>query len=395
MAFLSGRSLPPELCSLSVDIAPGSDGKLPTEVRLFKAGENSTLKGPFIFDKRSAEVVMARYAQHGVDVMLDLEHLSTDEEAPNFDPDARGYGKLAVRNGELWLVDISWAGDGAERITSRRQRYVSPVFSYDKERRITGIHNVALTAMPATDHAMPLAASARGKTTMDWKTLCKLARSFRDAVKSGKSTDEAMATLAVDLKTLQAMGKLLGVDAGADLGSLIAAVIGFADELQNPATKKEAPPEAAPEGDSPVAMSAKANTAELETLRAETAKQAKLVAELQAERAARESTERRELVAELVKLGRELPATAWSDDEATTPRGSLGTMPMPELRERVSAFAKLGAMTFGQASKPPAAADAAITLSPSALERAKARGVDTEKLAAVRGRFRTVRSSKS
>lgn len=56
------------------------------------------------------------------------------------------------------------------------------------------------------------------------------------------------------------------------------------------------------------------------------------------EKRALESTERRHLVGELVKLGRETPATAWANKEATEPKGYLASMPIQELRDRVAAF---------------------------------------------------------
>lgn len=100
--------------------------------------------------------------------------------------------------------------------------------------------------------------------------------------------------------------------------------------------------------------------AQVVTLRAELAKRdedakaAKLAAEHEAKvtKLAAESTERRSLVAELVKLGRETPATAWADDSATMPRGSLGTMPLSELRDRVKAFGGV-ALARGDVTHPP------------------------------------------
>jgi ClpP class serine protease len=57
---------------------------------------------------------------------------------------------------------------------------------------------------------------------------------------------------------------------------------------------------------------------------------------------ARAKTERNGLVAKLVQLGKETPATAWVDPTARElePKGSLATMPLEELRERVATFEK-------------------------------------------------------
>ena len=138
-------------------------GVLPTEFKLFAPGRNETTKGAFIFDEQAAREVMAAYRQHGVDLSIDLEHLSLEDpvSSRNFDPDARGWCKLEVRrDGSLWAVQVSWTPDGAARLRERRQRYVSPAFDVDPNtRRIREVHNVAITAIPATHKTMPLVAA--------------------------------------------------------------------------------------------------------------------------------------------------------------------------------------------------------------------------------------------
>ena len=150
--------------SLSIAV----DGDAPArELRIFSAGWNKTEKGSFLFDAAAAKAVMTAYEKHGVDRMIDLEHLSLDEEAPHFDPDARGWTKLELRNGELWAVNLSWTPDGMARLQSKTQRYLSPTFAWEKKtRRVQWIHNIALTAIPATHDAQPLiAASVRDART--------------------------------------------------------------------------------------------------------------------------------------------------------------------------------------------------------------------------------------
>jgi hypothetical protein len=62
---------------------------------------------------------------------------------------------------------------------------------------------------------------------------------------------------------------------------------------------------------------------------------AKQTAAHAAERATLEASERRRLVGELVKLGAEIPATAWADDKATNPAEPWASMPIEQLRSRV------------------------------------------------------------
>lgn len=345
-----GRKGRPAHC-LHVTLDLGADGKLPTEVRLFRRGANSTRKGVYVFDDAAAELTMAAYAEHGVDVMVDLEHLSLDPDAPNYDPDARAYGRLELRDGELWLVGINWTPDGADRVSTRKQRFVSPAFDVDDQGRVILIFNVAITAQPATDFAMPLAASMTGEPSMNPKLL-RLVRDSAEKIlallKDGKSTEDALRTLSIDPKQFQAMAKVLGADAS-DVTAVIAAVRDWLKEFEDAAAGKkpaekpadEPAPDAAPQ-----AM--RATSTELETLRAEARDQAKQLQALKAERDEREAVERRELVGKLVVLRRETPGTAWEDSTlepaALRPRGSLRTMPIVELREKVEAFEKLGAI---------------------------------------------------
>src|SRR4051812_35017161 len=109
------------MLSLAVGDAP------PSEFRIFKAGWNPTMLGPLLFDALAAKTVMDAFSKHAADGMIDLEHLSLDAKSPNFDPDARGWYRLELRNGELWAVVLSWTDDGTARITEKRQRYTSPV----------------------------------------------------------------------------------------------------------------------------------------------------------------------------------------------------------------------------------------------------------------------------
>lgn len=153
------RPILAKLGARSIEIPLDGDG-LPAAFRLFKAGANETTKGTFLFDEEAARSVMEAATGHGVDLMLDLEHLSLDQESNAYDPDARAWFRLEVRDGELWAVDVRWTDDGARRLKERTQRYISPAFAVDEDGRVIEIVNVALVAMPATHGTAPLVAAA-------------------------------------------------------------------------------------------------------------------------------------------------------------------------------------------------------------------------------------------
>jgi hypothetical protein len=295
--------------------------------------------------------------------MVDLEHLSLDDESPSFDPDARGWFDLEVRDGELWAVRIRWTPDGERRLREKTQRYISPAFPTDDDGRITRIVNMALTAMPAT-HDTPalVAAGDRGTRTMDPKQL-KLAFEIHKLRNAGVKDDEILTKLSIDIKTLQGVVKAMGGDPGSTLDVLLGTVAQFAEKIKSMVSGEPAPepaepaPEPAAMADDmdpePVAASDR-DAAELTRLREEkrlkAEKDAAELTKLRAEAAKRDAEERVSLVAQLVVLGRETPATAWVGSDGKTPRGSLATMPLVELRERVKDF---GGQPITLGVKPP------------------------------------------
>lgn len=145
----------------------GEDGTLPTEFRLFAYGDNPNTKGNAIFDADAAASVMAKYAERGcVDVPIDLEHRSLDDRAVALTKDAtdsQGWLKLELRPDGLWAVDVHWTPEGAERLLSKKQRYMSPAFCWlDEENgRVGEIINVALVSMPALHNQPALIAASR------------------------------------------------------------------------------------------------------------------------------------------------------------------------------------------------------------------------------------------
>jgi len=389
------------LVQLSVD-----GDTLPTEFRLFKAGENASRKGSFLFDDEAAAAVMAAYREHGVDVMIDLEHLAVAPEevtgdARNFDSSARGWCKLELRDGELWAVDVKWTEDGARRLRNKEQRYISPAFSTDDEGRIVELYNIALTALPATDHTPALVAAStanRGPGNMKPEQI----RKALELLRAGKTDEQVIETLSIDVKTLQAVVKAMGGDPSADLATMMGTVAGFAKSLVEAAAGKqddpEPPAEPAAEGgetaalagddDDPDGKALREGVKELETLRKDTKAMATELATLKREREERETAERRELVAGLVVCRKFNPADVWADVEAdkpSKPKSWLRTMPLEELRS----MAKRAGATQnvpGAAPEPPKPEGVtvidSVEVSPFELARVKRRaaltGVDED-----------------
>ncbi len=161
MVVLSG------VLSHALDTPAG--GALPSEFRIFQAGENSTAKGTFTFDARAAALVMAAYEQtNRRRLMCDVEHdsLHPERRAQRSDAgDARGWFSLALRpDGSLWACDVTWTPDGARRLTEKTQAFISPAFTCERDgdvMRPAYVVNAALCAVPAMHDAPALVAASR------------------------------------------------------------------------------------------------------------------------------------------------------------------------------------------------------------------------------------------
>lgn len=357
---------------ITLALSFGEGEALPTEFRLFVAGWNKTENGDFLFDEAAAAQVMAAYEAWGVDLSIDLDHQMLDS-FPSPDPtarDARGWAKLELRaDGSLWAVDVKWTPDGAARLSEKRQRYVSPAFEIDPEsKRVKKIINVAITALPAT-HDTPalVAAAARNGGTMDPELVVKAV----DALEAG----DANAALEI-LK-----------------GLIVAAASGGEPPPDSPPA--DAPPPDAPpqtnEADASLVAAARValKLTGLEdpgAAMAELGRRSDIAVEVEAERAKLavdraklEGFERKNLVADLVKLGVEIPATAWADDTASKPCERLQAEPIEGLRDRV---AKLRAAkpAPNPAPKPPVGEE--VQLSARELQMCTELNIDPKKYAA-------------
>jgi hypothetical protein len=322
--------------SLSVPIP---EGEPPHRILLLRMGNNPSTQGDFVLDESAVADVLADWKTHAAGNdhpgMIDLEHLSLDPTAPNFDPDSRAWYELAGDATGIWLDSIKWTPDGEARLREKRQRYLSPTIVYDTAtRRIRKLINVALTALPALHGAPELIAARKGVTM---------------AQDSSKAMGDILKALGVDPKMPDKVASALGLEAGASIDDIRAALDSFAakmakvEELLAGDTEEAAAEE--PADTEPAAM---AETAEVpveeekpeeEVVAARQDVGDELVT-LRAFKATVEDKERRGLVAQMVKTGAEDPATAWSDDKATKPAEPWASMSLTALRSRVAKLSK-------------------------------------------------------
>lgn len=359
---------------MALSVAVAGDAP-PSEFRIFAYGKTETTSGPYIFDEAAAQSVMAAYADKGVELMLDYDHASISLALdPSRAGKAAGWFQLELREGELWAVNVRWTEPAAEALRLKEWRYFSPAFRVDKDGRVEKLVNVALTNIPATKNLEPLMAANELVANGGYMDAAKV----KEAIEALKAEDGAKA-----LELLESMiaSAASGEEAPADEPP--------ADDAP-PAEMADEPP---PANDDQQAMKAASEklvkltgkTSLLEaltdvedwrvshvTLTDERAKMAK-------EHAALELTERRKLIADLVKLGAETPATAWAGEaKKLVPVRRLSEEPIDGLRERVKSLLASRGGKIPTALKPPAG-DGLQMLSERELAKCKKLGIDPEK----------------
>jgi hypothetical protein len=274
-------------------------------------------------------------------------------------------------------------------MSERTQRYSSPAFLFDKDRRVTQILNIALVAMPATHDAMPLAAS-RNKPGAIRKPGHNSNARHQDA---RRQRSETLSTMTPE----QAKKALALIESGDDAGAmalvkeLVSSAVGGesaetppADALADTAeTPPPAPGEEEPAAAGALAVASRA-VAGLEKANAQIADLTARLSAIDTERTNRDQGERLTLIGELVKLGVELPATAWQGDpEKRKPAKRLADEPIAELRARVAVLSK--AKPLAAPLTPPADdAEDVAKLSGAMLKQIEAAGMTPQEFLARR-----------
>lgn len=304
--------------------------ELPKEFRIFRAGLNEAEDGgSFTFDALAAALVMRKYRERGIDIMIDLAHdyFNDAARAQRDDADdARGWCKLALRDGELWAVDVTWTPDGERRLRERTQRYFSPaILRNRKTGRVVELINVALCSMPRMSQITPLVARRNPEIySMDPNQI----KAALEALIAGDA-EKCMEILKAFVASAASGGAPPASDPmGGDPGETT--------EARELAT---------------AARSFTGRTAKLEVL----AELNRLRTELDsftAQRVADEAAARAELVGDLVKLGFELPATAWENASKGIPVKRLRDEPLSDLRSRVNQMRQLRAVAPVAPSAP-------------------------------------------
>lgn len=175
------------IASLSLAINPASNN----EIQLLPAGRFRAQDGRpedcpegWYIDADIAAMLIAAADARATPYVLDYEH-QTLRAAKNGQPaPASGWFKtLEWRDGEgLFATGVDWTAAAASHIEAKEYRFISPVFLYDKEGRVTSLINAALTNTPALDdmdEVMLAAASLIAATTNEDSMMDELLEQLR------------------------------------------------------------------------------------------------------------------------------------------------------------------------------------------------------------------------
>ena len=134
-------------------------------ITLVPDGEVECKQGDFVVDAQGAELAMKAFEAHGVELPIDYEHqtLGGPYSSPDGRAPAAGWIKTLDYTPEIGLRGfIEWNEEAAREIAAKRYRYLSPVAIVRKsDRKMVGLHSVALTNVPAIAGMRALAASER------------------------------------------------------------------------------------------------------------------------------------------------------------------------------------------------------------------------------------------
>jgi hypothetical protein len=136
-------------------------GDAPSEFRIWKWGENKTLKGTVVLDEASAKAVVNAFRDHGVELAIDYEHQTFNAEDNGKEAPAAGWFTPEVREDGLWATAVRWTDRASAYLKAKEYRYFSPVALLDdKTRKPVRLMPMALTNWPATKDIEPLVARA-------------------------------------------------------------------------------------------------------------------------------------------------------------------------------------------------------------------------------------------
>ncbi len=158
IAHLAVRLAPPALdggegAQVTVQLLPAG---------LFRAQDGRPQDIPgWRLDAAAAQRLIAQAQARANPTVIDYEHQTLHSKANGQPAPAAGwFTRLEWREGEgLFAADVQWTAKARAMIGAGEYRFISPVFGYDRQGRVTHLYHAALTNDPALDGMAAVAAS--------------------------------------------------------------------------------------------------------------------------------------------------------------------------------------------------------------------------------------------
>ncbi len=152
----------PHIAALTVELTQGQQA-----IKLLPAGNFRARDGrpaecaAWHLDEVLATALINEANSREARYVIDYEHQtlrSVENGKPA--PAAAWFHSLEWREDGLYATDVEWTAAAAAMIANKEYLYLSPVFTYDKQGRVTGLLHVALTNNPALDELPELQVAA-------------------------------------------------------------------------------------------------------------------------------------------------------------------------------------------------------------------------------------------
>lgn len=217
--------------------AEGANGHVggavvPNRILIVPWGEVRSAAGAFFADEQAMRAAISEFEAHGTDLPIDYEHqtLGGSYSSPTGQAPAAGWIRslAIVRPGDeasdapgLW-AEVSWTSEASEKLASRQYRYLSPVALVRRsDRRLVGVHSVALTNKPAIVGMRPVVNREKTAALVASDTL-------------------AVRQVSDDSVTLTALREVLSLGDDAGPGPVLDAALGRIRTLESACTQREA-----------------------------------------------------------------------------------------------------------------------------------------------------------
>lgn len=154
-------------------------GGVPKEIKILPLGEVKSKKGKFLVDDVSVEMILREFKDRKLDLVVDYEH----QTMLNMQAPAGGWIRELRKGADAIIAKVEWTEKAANYLKNKEYRYLSPVVRIRTDGRVTAIHSVALTNVPAIDGMFAMCSDAgltdfieieKEDDKMDLKELAKL-----------------------------------------------------------------------------------------------------------------------------------------------------------------------------------------------------------------------------